>query len=53
MKKRIIAAVSALLCVFLLAACGQKGPLYIPQEPEQTDVPEERAEPNQEVPEDV
>lgn len=37
MRKRIFQLSSTLVFVFVLSACGQKGPLYIPPEPETTD----------------
>ncbi len=35
-KNRAISTVSLILLVSLLSACGQKGPLFLPGEPEQS-----------------
>ncbi|TRW48269.1 cell envelope biogenesis protein OmpA [Aliidiomarina halalkaliphila] len=37
MIKRTKTIMLALITLFILAGCGQKGPLYLPDEPEQTD----------------
>lgn len=44
MTKRIFRIMSAALLTSALLACGQKGPLYVPPEPDTTEGPEQTAE---------
>lgn len=44
MTKRIFRILSAALLTSALLACGQKGPLYVPPEPETTEGPQQTAE---------
>ena len=41
MNRLLLVCLIALLCVFAIAACGQKGPLFLPGDPSQiqTEVP--------------
>ncbi|WP_194757437.1 LPS translocon maturation chaperone LptM [Aliidiomarina indica] len=43
MRKRTKTIMLALTTLLVLAGCGQKGPLYLPEEPEQTE-PEAQAQ---------
>ncbi|RUO29148.1 cell envelope biogenesis protein OmpA [Aliidiomarina sedimenti] len=47
MIKRIFHLVTVVSVVSALAGCGQKGPLYIPPEPETTDIEQQRDEADQ------
>jgi len=44
MVKRTSSSLLLLICVMILAGCGQKGPLHMPEEREQTQVPAEASE---------
>jgi predicted small lipoprotein YifL len=35
MNKKLLRLFSTFFCVFVLAACGQKGPLFLPGDPSQ------------------
>ncbi|RUO32330.1 LPS translocon maturation chaperone LptM [Aliidiomarina soli] len=47
MIKRIFHLVTVVSVVSVLAGCGQKGPLYIPPEPETTDIEQQRDDADQ------
>ena len=49
MKKLLRLLFSVFVCAFVIAACGQKGPLFLPGNPSeiQTEVPAEAEEENE------